>query len=488
MKAKISLFQRVTKAGLWVFALRMLENVLRFARLVIVARLLAPHDFGVFGIALLAMSALETFSQTGFQAALVQKKGDVAPYLNNAWTVSIIRGISLFGILFLGAPYIAFFFNNLEATPVIRVIGASLLVGGFTNSGIVYFQKELEFGKQSLYRLSMTIADFVVVFIAALILRNVWALVYGLLAGSFAGVAASYVIHPYRPHLILDMAKTRELFGFGRWVLGSAVLVFLITQGDDAFVGKFLGVTMLGFYQMAYRISNIPATEITHVISQVTFPAYAKMQDDLSRLREAYVRVLQLTVFLSGPIAGIIFVLAPDFTGIFLGEQWLPMVPTMQVLVLWGFIRSVGATTGPIFSAIGKPEISTKLQFLLLILLGIIIYPFSMTWGIFGTSLAVLLATLVPNAVALYNVERTLQCKTSNFGRIIIFPVINTCLLILFVRLLTNCWKSINAGNVLLSVILSLILYCCLIYVSDKIFKYNFLSNVKKSFYSFKAS
>jgi lipopolysaccharide exporter len=482
VKSESSLTQRVAKGGMWIFTLRVLENGLRILKLIIVARFLAPHDFGLFGIALLAMSALETFSQTGFQTALVQKKGDIAPYLDTTWTVSIIRGACLFFILFISAPSIALFFKTPEASLIIRVVGATLCVGSFVNSGIVYFQKELEFNKQFLYRLATTLADFIVVAVAAVVWKNVWALVFGLLAGSLAGLVASYMIHPYRPRFRLDVSKTRELFGYGKWVFGSAVLIFLITQGDDVFVGKVLGATMLGFYQMAYRISNMPATEITHVISQVTFPAYAKIQDDVLRLREAYLKVLQLTAFLSFPIAGLIFVLAPDFTRIFLGERWMPMVPAMQVLVVWGFIRSIGATTGPVFFSMGKPEITTKLQLILLILLSIFIYPFSIKWGIFGTSLAVLSATLIPNFVAFFLMIKMTACGVFNFFKMIVFPLISTGFGILVINLLNVYWTNVNTGRLLLSVILSLIVYVCLIYISDKFFEYRFFNNVKSMY------
>ena len=395
MKPETSLSQRVSKGGMWVFALRVLDKGLGLIRLVILARLLAPNDFGLFGIALLAMSALETFSQTGFQTALVQKQGDITPYLDNAWTVSVIRGTFLFIILFLSAPYIALFFNTPEASPIIQVIGVSIFLGGFTNIGIIYFQKELEFSRQFAYRLSTTLVESVVVVSAALIFKNVWALVFGLLAGSLAGLVVSYVIHPYRPHFRLDLSKSRELFGFGKWVFGSTVLIFLITQGDDAFVGKFLGATMLGFYQMAYRISNMPATEITHVISQVTFPAYSQIQNDMPRLREAYLRVLQLTAFLSFPMAGLIFILAPDFTKIFLGEKWMPIVPAMQVLCFFGIIRAFNATTGSVFQAVGKPSILTKVSFIQLFFLAAIIYQFTDIGKLVGISLAVTLANFL---------------------------------------------------------------------------------------------
>ena len=96
-----SLSKKVVRGGMWVFGLRFTNRGLGFVRTIILARLLAPSDFGLLGIAMLAISTLETFSQTGFQAALIQKKGNVESYLDTAWTVSAIRGVVLFLILYL---------------------------------------------------------------------------------------------------------------------------------------------------------------------------------------------------------------------------------------------------------------------------------------------------------------------------------------------------------------------------------------------------
>jgi len=452
-----SLSQRVVKGGFWVFSLRITEQIFNLIRLVILARILAPHDFGLMGIALLVMATLDTFSQTGFQQALIQKKGNTDTYLNAAWTVLILRGFILFTILFFIARYAAIFFKAPEAKLIIQVIGLSVLFQAFTNIGVVYFQKELEFNKHFIYQLSGTLADFIVAVSAVLILRNVWALVFGLLAGNVARCFVSYFIHPYRPHLSCHLGRAKELWSFGRWVLGSSILIFLITQGDDIFVGKLLGATMLGFYQMAYRISNMPATEITHVISQVTFPAYSKLQDNLPKLKEAYLKVLQVTAFLSLPIAGLIFVLAPDFTKIFLGDKWMPMVPAMQVLVLWGLIRSIGATTGPIIYAAGRPKILTKYQLFQLTILIILIYPLTIRWGILGTSLAVLFASIGANALAFYAAIKITNCGIYNFLRTINFPLTSLLVAIISIFLLKVWWVTPNV--LLISFVLSLIFY-----------------------------
>jgi O-antigen/teichoic acid export membrane protein len=288
-------------------------------------------------------------------------------------------------------------------------------------------------------------------------LRNVWALVLGLLAGNAARCCVTYLVHPYRPRLNFDLRNAIELWGFGRWVFGSSVLIFLITHGDDIFVGKLLGVAALGFYQMAYRISNIPATEITHVISQVTFPAYSKIQDNVQKLREAYLRILRMTAFLSFPISGLIFVLASDFTIIFLEEKWMAMVPAMQVLVFWGLIRSIGATTGPVMYAVGRPEILTKYQMLQLIMLAISIYPLTLYWGIFGASCAVLVASMWANSLAFYATIKITNCGILNFVKTIGFPLVGSLVATVLQLILKK--GSIIQNNSLASFILSLTFY-----------------------------
>lgn len=478
-----SLSHRVVKGGFWVFALRIIDRVFYLIRLIILARILAPHDFGLLGIAMLTMLTLENFSQTGFQAALIQKKEKTEEYLNSAWTVGIIRGFILFIILYFIAPYAAIFFKTPQAEPIIQVIGFSFLFHAFTNIGVIYFQKELEFNKQFIYQFTGTLADFVVAVSAAFLLRSVWALVFGLLAGNAVRFVVSFLIHPYRPHLSSDLKKVKELFGFGKWVLGSSILMFLIIQGDDIFVGKLLGATMLGFYQMAYRISNTPATEITHVISQVTFPAYSKLQDNIPKLREAYLKVLQLTAFLSFLLAGLIFVLAPDFTKIFLGEKWMPMVSAMQVLIFAGLVRSVAATSGSLIYAIGKPKKDTKLQIVRLIVLAALIYPFTVKWGIMGASVVVFLSIFISCIGFSFMAIKITECGLKNYAKMIIFPLINGTIVVLFISKLKTIMVTGIWGFFILACT-GIFIYFVMAYISDRFFKYRMQIIVKESLQS----
>ncbi len=387
-----TLSQRVVKSGFWVFFIRIFKRVFSLLRLIILARILSPNDFGLMGIAFLTMSILDTFSKTGFQQALIQKKEDIESYLNSVWTVLILRGFILFIILYFIAPYAAIFFSAPEAKPIIRVIGFSILFQAFTNIGITYFRKELEYNKEFIYQFTGTLADFIVAISAVFILRNVWALVLGILAGNIVKCLMSYLIHPYRPRLNFNLEKIKELFGFGKWVLGSGIVIFFATQGDDILLGKVLGATALGFYQMAFRFSNLMATEISHLISRVTFPAYSKLQDKIPKLREGFLRTVETTASLSLPLTAGIFILAPDFVRIFLGEKWMPMVLALRILSISGLMRSIAATGGPLFRAAGRPNIPFWINLMRAIVIVISIYPLTVRYGIEGTAISVLLS------------------------------------------------------------------------------------------------
>jgi O-antigen/teichoic acid export membrane protein len=471
---------KVIKGGVWVFAFRIINRVLGLVRTVVLAHLLAPQDFGLFGIGMLAIATLETFSQTGFQAALIQKKENVEAYLDTAWTVSAIRGVLLFIILVCSAPLIAAFFHSPQATLLVKVIAISTLLSGFGNIGILFFQKELEFHKQFIYEFSATLIDLTTALFLALVLRNFWALVYAGLAANFIRFLSSYILHPYRPRISFQKEKIQELLGYGKWVFASSVLIFLITQGDDIFVGRILGVTALGIYQMAYLFSNLPATEITHVISKVTFPAYSKVKDDPERLRESYLKVLQLTAFISIPLAGAIFILAPQFTKIFLGTKWLPMVPPVKILVLAGMIRSLAATTGPVFGGIGKPDIDTKWQIIRFMVLAVSIYPLTAAWHMLGTSFAVLLSISIATIGFSVMVIKQTRCGVRPFLKYIIFPSINTLVMIVMLHLITLHYPILTYYNFFLILIVASVVYVLSTYLLDRFSTYNIRNLLKE--------
>lgn len=463
---------RVVRGGFWVFVLRITTGLFGLVRTIILARLLAPADFGVFGIALLAVSSLQAFSQTGFGAALVQKKGDTKSYLDTAWTVQVIRGVVLGLIAFALAPYVAAFFDTPAAKPILQVIAFSVLLGGFGNIGLIYFQKELKFHKTFIYALGGTLADIGTAIPAAFLLRSVWALVLGLLAGTVVRLVMSYVIHPYRPRLGFDKHQFKELFGFGKWVLGSTVVIFFLNHGDDAFLGKVLGVTTLGFYQLAFRFAYLPGSEIG-VLSRVAFPAYSELQDNIPKLRTAYLKMLRLVTFLAIPLTAGIFALSPAFTQIFLGNKWMPMVPALRILAISSLIKTTTDTSGALFYSIGRPDIAFKMVLVRVVILAVTIYPLTMLWKMSGTSLAVVIAICAGIPIWIIGCSTEVKVGVKDYLRTLLPPLIGTSLMSAVIFTQGLFLNQFEVRGFLISVFTGIVTYFGFAYFSQGILDYS---------------
>lgn len=474
-----SLGHRAVKGVTWLTATRGLNRGLGLIRNVILARLLSPDDFGLMGIALLTFNAIETFSQTGIEQALIQKKGNIREYLDSAWTIQLCRSLILFIMLYVSAPLVSHFFNAPQALDIIRALSVVQLFNGITNIGIVYFQKELRFNKSFLYQTYGLTANMAVSIILAFVLRNVWALVYGAILGAGVKCVASYLLHPYRPKIRIDTEKIKELLHFGKWVFISGFVSFLAAQGDQAVVGKLLALTALGYYYMAYQFSNIPAKEIAQVISNVMYPVYSKIQNDTARLKKVYLRVLELIAFLSMPVTVVILILAADFSRLFLGEEWLPIVKSVRILAVSGFFAILTATTRVVFYAIGRPEITTFWQTLRLITLGIAIFPLAAQWNIEGVSLAVCISMSIPAIGLVFGVSRKISFNLSEFARSFGYPFVNT--LLLTAGMLFMKWKLIplNIYEFFLVGCFGLAIYLTATFICDRFTKFKTFSCIK---------
>lgn len=416
--------ERSVKSGIWVTLINVLDRALQLTKLIVLANLLSPSDFGLMGIALLTVAVFKQFSNLGIDTALIQREEtDIDSYLNTAWIMNLGRSVAITGVVVLIAPYAAEFFGEPRATDIIRAIAFSTLLLGLRNPGIVYLQKKLKFHKQFVYKLSSTVVSVSVAIGFAIVYGNVWALVFGYLSGDIITVVMSYLMHEYRPWFEFKPEFAKELYGYGKWVTASSIVLFLVTQGDDAFIGWFLGATALGFYQLAYRFSNAPATEVTKVISDVVFPTYAKLQADKSKLRNGFLKTLTLVTAVSFPIAVGLIIITPYFTRLFLGEQWLPAVVLMQVLAVFGASRSIGAATGPLYRAIGRPDIDTKLATGHVILLAPTIYITTMRWGLTGASIAIVAVHLLVTGADTYLATEVLNIDYSTFIHPIKYPL-----------------------------------------------------------------
>ncbi|MGH8912038.1 MAG: oligosaccharide flippase family protein, partial [Acidimicrobiia bacterium] len=195
-------------------------------------------------------------------------------------------------------------------------------------------------------------------------------------------------------------------------------------------VGRLIDADALGLYQMAFTMSQLTTTEITTVVNQVAFPAYARLQDSSARLGRAYVRTLQLVAVASFPVAAGLWFVGPEAIQTFLGDKWVPMVPAFNILLVWGLIRSILATTGPLFRGVGRPSIATRIQAGQLLLLAALIYPMTRTFGVEGAAWATVLAAIVPGAFAIGLASRVSTASMGAILKVTAFPIVHSAVML----------------------------------------------------------
>jgi len=428
-----SLFSQVMSAGFWAGILRIVLRVLLIGRTVILARLLAPDDFGVMAIATLSILLIERITQSGISQALVQRSDDIGPYLNTAWTFQILRGLVMAGVLALAAPWIAGFFDIPETLAVIRVLSISVAIKGFMNIAVVIFAKELRFDKLFVFQIIPRGTEIIVSIGAALVLRNVWALVFGILANAVMQLIMSYVIHEFRPRIAWVWSRVKRLFGFGKWVFASQMLNFAAGSLDDILVGRFLGAESLGWYRMAFNFSQAIATEVTQVTYQVAFPTYSKLQEAVGRLRVAYLGTVHLVAFIGFPVAIGTALVAPDLTFGLLGAKWAPIIVPMQIMSIAGLIRGISGTAGPLFQSQGRPDIPARFGLAYVVIMVPLLYPAIDRFGIVGAAGTVVITGLVTGIPALWVAFSMVRAKWMDLIQALLFPAIHTTIMALVV-------------------------------------------------------
>lgn len=423
MSAAAPLASRAARAAVWAAGLRLGQRGAGFVRLFVLTHLLAPEHFGAMGIALLSVELLCAFSQTGLQTALVRRaERPGAALLDTAWSLGLLRGIVLFGALAALAPQAAAFFGAPEAAALVRAVGVSLLLQALANVGVAELERDLDFRRVAAIQLPASAADLAVAVGAALLLGNAWAFAAGLLAGDAVRAVASHAVCPHRPRLRLARRHVRELLGFGKWMLLSGALLFAAQQGDDVGVGRLLGAAALGLYQFAWQLSHFAVLEGARVASQIALPSYARLQHDAPALRRAWLRVAQGSALLAWPLSALLFVFAEDLARVALPERWHGVGPVARVLALHAALRAQGATIGPVFLALGRPQLLTATTAVKCCVLAVALVPLVRADGVRGAACAALLGALAANAAAHGVLLRALACPLRDLGSALAVP------------------------------------------------------------------
>lgn len=449
-----------------VAVLQVFASTVSAITLIVLARLLTPWDFGIVAIAAFVLGIIAQFSDFGLGPAVIQRQTDVEEALYTGGALRILIALVLFIVAFLTADVAAWIFGTGEVVAVIRV---SALMFFLTSAGFVSttrLTKDLKFGKLAMVSVVISLVSASTSIALAWFWASYWAMIVGPIVGSSVGLVALYRVCPWRMRFRIDRRIAKELYVYGKHVFLMAFLVFLIFHLDDAFVGAFLGLTVLGYYYLAYRGSSFIANFLVKLVYRVMFPTYAQIQKELTKLKRGYLQTLDLISLASFPLYFALVVLAPDFVAIFLGEQWMPAVLSLQILCFFGLMRTLTEPAGNVFLAIGKTKILSVTNLLNLVILLIFIYPATVHYGIEGISSLIVMMYLSHMIVLWWLITKNMDITFSEIGDTFRGPLLAS-ILMLMLMVMTKVILGPGIVSLVLIALVGMAVYTAIIYAYE---------------------
>jgi len=396
-------FSLALKGTWWVAFLRGSTRIISFAKNIILARfLLSPSEFGTIGIALLSLAFLETMLETGVNIVLIQSDKDIDEYINTAFVVSIIRGFLIFFILFLISPFIAKFFRNNQVLSMLYLISIVPLLRGFINPSIVKFHKELLFHKEFMYKILSFFVDAFFAIFFTWYLKDPIGVVLGVLMGVLFEVILSYILIKPWPKIKFEKDKFKFVVNQGKWLTGAGIFSYFFREGDDIVVGRLLGATQLGFYEIAYKVATLPITEISDVVSKVTLPVFVKIRGDKKRLFSAYLKTTYLVSILSIISGLFLFVFSKEVIFYVFGEEWLPAYPALRAVIIYAIVRSIISPSYTLLLSLEKQKEVSLVTFIGIFVMALCIIPLVNMYGIVGAGMSTIFSSIATIPFIIY--------------------------------------------------------------------------------------
>jgi PST family polysaccharide transporter len=349
------------RAAVWAFLATAGSRLITMVGLGLLARLLAPREFGLLAFALVYITYAETIGDLGSGMALVywpDRRDDAAQV---TFVINTLAGIGWCIVTFAIAPWVADFFNAPNGVSIVRVIGFSFILKYLGNAHDALSQKDLRFRARFVPELSLAFVKAGVSIVLAYMGYGAWSLVWGHMAGVAMRTLLLWVVVPWRPRLGVPMDLVKPMLGYGRGIIVVNVLAAITHHADLAVVGRLLGTTALGLYQMASKIPEMTVIVMLWVVSTVLFPAFSRMHAAGESLRTPYLTATRYISAATLPASAGLYLLAKPVILVFLGDQWLGAVPILQALTVFTATRALSTHAGDVLKATGRAKLLAQL-------------------------------------------------------------------------------------------------------------------------------
>ena len=350
----------------WYGASRFLIQVCSWVMTIAVARVLAPRDYGLVGMATVYVGLVDYLNELGFGASIVQRKELSEEDLHTLFWLASGLSLLVYGATWLMAPLVAAFYNQPAVTPVLRLLAVVFLL---TNARLVPWNlltRAVDFKRRSVAEVSGNVAGGVTTLVLAYRGEGAQALVIGTLVREAYITAQVYILTKWRPQCRFVGASLRHTFSFSMNISAARIAWYFSEISDRLIVGKFLGDQALGLYSMALRLTTELGGRAISIVNQVGFPVYSRLQDEPERLRRYVLSSIQLICMVTFPLLAGLSLVGGDAVPLLLKAKWVSMVPALQIMGWVEMIIIIHAMTTPAVVALGRSSQVFKFNLLML--------------------------------------------------------------------------------------------------------------------------
>ena len=377
----MSLKQKTISGLSWSACERFSQQGIQFIITIILARLLAPEEFGLIGMLTIFMALAQSFINSGFGQALIQKQDATYADECSIFYFNIAVGFLAAGALCLAAPWIAAFYAQPLLTPLTQALSLNLIFNAFGLIQTTLLNKYIDFKILFKVGLGATLASGMIGVSMAYLGYGVWSLVAQSLSRTLLNTVLLWVLTSWRPALVLSFCSLKQMFGFGSRLLFSGILDTIFANIYLVVIGKLFSPMVLGYYTQAKHLQHLPVSNICEIVSRVTFPVFSSLQHDKPRFRQCLRKALTTLVLFVFPLMIGLGLLAEPLVSVVLGDHWLPSVPFVHLLCVIGAFWPLHVINLNVLNALGRSDLFLRLEILKKIIT-VISISITYRWGI----------------------------------------------------------------------------------------------------------
>lgn len=347
---------------IWRFAERCGAQGVAFVVSLVLARLLAPEDYGTIALVTVFTTILQVFVDSGLGNALIQKKDADDVDFSSVFYFNVIVCSILYLGMYLAAPTLAAFYDDPDLVPVIRVLSLTLVISGVKNVQQAYVSRTMQFKRFFFATLGGTIGAAVLGIAIAYMGYGVWALVAQQIFNTAVDTLILWITVKWRPKWVFSFKRLKELLSFGWKLLVSALLDTTYNQLRQLIIGKLYTTSDLAYYNKANQFPNLIVTNINTAIDSVVFPVMSMQQDDPQRVKAMTRRAIKTSVYIMAPMMLGMAAVAEPMIRLLITEKWLPCVPYLRIFCITFIFYPIHTTNLNAIKAMGRSDLFLKLE------------------------------------------------------------------------------------------------------------------------------